>query len=41
MEDSQRRNMGYNADTLDKDDLEMDSMYFFEQDSEEEEEWEI
>lgn len=33
--------MGFNADTLDKDDLEMDSMYFFEQDSEEEEEWEI
>ena len=24
--------MGFNADTLDKDDLELDSMYFFEQD---------
>ena len=33
--------MGFNAGMLDKDDLELDSMYFFEQDGEEEEEWEI
>ena len=33
--------MGFNAGMLDKDDLELDSMYFFEQDGEEEDEWEI
>lgn len=33
--------MGFNANMLNKDDLELDSMYCFEQDGEEEDEWEI